>query len=91
MDSYEGIVEDGVVKLVGPVSLPEQTKVRVVPAEPAHAAAVSDEDVIAKQKAAWRELMKQVESDPRCQGSDNGWSVANNVDDVLYGGPDGPA
>lgn len=87
MDSIPAIYEDGVFKPVGEVSLPEQTEVRVtVAAERIE----RDADVIAKQQAAWRELFAQIKADPECREKPDGWSAANNVDDVLYGGPDGP-
>lgn len=87
MDSIPAIYEGGVFKPLGPVSLPERTEVQVSLPTPT----VSESDLIEKQRAAWRELLDRVEADPDCRGPDDGWSPANNVDEILYGGPNGPA
>jgi hypothetical protein len=87
MDSCHGIVEGGVVKMTGPVFLPEKTRVRIVPEESAPATDdIDSEEVILKQQAAWRELFAQIRDDPDCVGPDDGWDPARH-DEILYGGP----
>ena len=91
MESYEGIIEGGVAKFIGPISLPERTKVLIQPAEPVPVVNPIDSDeVIARQQAAWRDLFARMEADPDCKGPDDGWDAANH-DEILYGGPNGPA
>ncbi|QDV72986.1 hypothetical protein [Botrimarina mediterranea] len=91
MESYEGIIEGGVAKFIGPISLPERTKVLIQPAEPAPE--VNDkggEDLATRRRAAWEKLFAEIEADPDCKGPEDGWDPANH-DDILYGGPNGPA
>ena len=91
MDSYEGIVEGGVVKFVGPVSLPDQTKVHVLPTVPALEAIDDSDGELAKlRRANWEKLFKDMKADPDCLGPADGWSGADH-DEILYGGPNGPA
>lgn len=91
MESYEGIIEGGVAKFIGPISLPERTKVLIQPAEPVPAAnPVDSDEVIAKQQAAWRDLFARMNADPALKRDGDGFSGADH-DKVLYGGPNGPA
>lgn len=91
MESCHGIVEGGVVKMTGPVILPEKTRVRIVPEEPAPATDdINSEEVILKQQAAWRELFARMKADPQLRREGDGFSGADH-DKVLYGGPNGPA
>ncbi|MEQ8848154.1 antitoxin family protein [Botrimarina sp.] len=91
MDRVPAIYEDGVFKPLAPVSLPERTEVEIpLPARDAGALPESDEDRIARQEAALRAMFDEIDALPQRRNHD-GWSVANNADDVLYGGPNGPA
>lgn len=89
MESIPAIYEDGVFKPIKPVTLPERTEVMIslTQSEPAS----SSDGKADERRAALRDLLDRINSDPRCEGPQDGWSAANNVDDVLYGGPDGPA
>jgi predicted DNA-binding antitoxin AbrB/MazE fold protein len=88
MDSVPAIYEGGVFKPLQPVSLPERTEV-CIPL-PTTQATEDERTVVARQQAALRELFAEIDQLPQDR-NDDGWSVANNVDDVLYGGPNGPA
>jgi predicted DNA-binding antitoxin AbrB/MazE fold protein len=88
MDSVPAIYEGGVFKPLQPVSLPERTEVRIP--LPTTQATEDERTVVARQQAALRELFAEIDQLPQDR-NDDGWSVANNVDDVLYGGPNGPA
>lgn len=91
MQSYEGIVEGGVVKMTGPVILAEKTRVRIVPEEPApQTDDIDSEEVILRQQAAWRELFARMDADPDLKREGDDFSGADH-DKVLYGGPNGPA
>lgn len=84
-EPIDAIYENGVFKPLTPPNLPEKSQVVLtVGVRPEEANA----DTVARQKAAWRKLWKEAESKPH--DADEGWS-ATKVDDVLYGGPDGPA
>ncbi|MGL4513336.1 MAG: antitoxin family protein [Lacipirellulaceae bacterium] len=87
MDSIPVIYEGGVFKPLVPVSLPEMIRVRVSIVEKVEE--LSDAEVIQRQKQAWAKLFAQLDSLPKHE-NDDGWSVANNVDELLYGGPNGP-
>lgn len=91
MESYEGIIEGGVAKFTGPISLPERTKVLIQPAEPAPAVnGNGDVEQAERRRAAWVKLFAEIEADPDCKGPEDGWDPANH-DEILYGGPNGPA
>jgi len=90
MDSIPAIYEDGVFKPTGPVSLPERTEVRISLPASETALPVDDAEAAAKRKAALRELFDKIEADPDLQRPGDGFSGADH-DEVLYGGPDGPA
>lgn len=87
-NSIPAIFEDGVFKPVGPVSLPEHTEVMI--SVPAGAASEGQSAAIAAQREAMRLMLEDVNALPQHR-NDDGWSVANNADEILYGGPDGPA
>ncbi|MGL4513335.1 MAG: antitoxin family protein [Lacipirellulaceae bacterium] len=96
MDSIPAIYEGGVFKPLGPVSLPEKARVRVMEEEPGAPAdaptpTVVDPEKAARQRAALQRVFDLIDNNPECQGPDDGWSVANNADELLYGGPNGPA
>lgn len=92
MDGIPAIYEDGVFKPVGPVSLPEKAEVRVVlPSAPQEDKPPIDPATeVVDQRAVLEKLWADLDSLPRETNGD-GWSVANNADDLLYGGPNGPA
>ena len=84
----DAIYENGVFKPLTPPNLPEHTRAKVIPApEPVEE---SDDEVSARRKAALLKMLEETARMPQHQNND-GWSVANNADDLLYGGPKGPA
>ena len=100
---FDATYENGMLRPSVPLNLPEGAQVRVVIDHPTAAAAANggtpsplpspthnDDEIAAKQRAALQELFDKVDQLPQNTIND-GWSAANNVDDVLYGGPDGPA
>lgn len=97
---FDATYENGMLRPSVPLNLPEGAQVRVVIDHPTGAAANggtplpspthNDDEIAAKQRAAFQELFDKVDQLPQDTIND-GWSAANNVDDVLYGGPDGPA
>lgn len=87
MDSVPAIYEGGVFKPLQPVSLPERTEVCI----PLPAQAAAPGDLAAKRREALQRLFAEIDRDPGSRGPDDGWSVANNADAILYGGPNGPA
>jgi predicted DNA-binding antitoxin AbrB/MazE fold protein len=96
MDSIPATYEGGVFKPLQPVSLPEATQVDVIVREVAAAAdstapAAVDPEKLARQRAALQRMFDLIDNNPDLQGPDDGWSVANNADELLYGGPNGPA
>lgn len=84
----DAIYEDGVFKPLSPPDLPEKTPVKVIAAQVSEE---SDDEVATRQKTALEKLWAEIDADPEAAGPDDDWSVANNADDVLYGGPNGPA
>lgn len=88
MDNIPAIYEGGVFKPLQPVSLPERTEVSV--ALPSPAPIETPDDVAAKRREAVRRMFAEIDAIPQ-QPNNDGWSVANNADEILYGGPNGPA
>jgi predicted DNA-binding antitoxin AbrB/MazE fold protein len=93
MDSIPATYEGGVFKPLQPVSLPEATPVDVTVRTSAESSEVaasveSDAEKLARRRAALDRVWRDLDALPKHQNGD-GWSVANNADDVLYGGPDG--
>ena len=82
MDSVRAIYEGGVFKPLLPVSLPEGTEV-CIPL-PTAAKTECDEEVIAKQQAAWRDFFARMDADPELKREGDGFSGADH-DKVLYG------
>jgi predicted DNA-binding antitoxin AbrB/MazE fold protein len=77
----DAIYDNGVLKPLVPLSLPDQTRVKLTvetssPAEP--------NDKLAAQKAALRELWEEIDKLPQTRNND-GWS-ARQHDELLYGG-----
>jgi predicted DNA-binding antitoxin AbrB/MazE fold protein len=91
MDTIPVVYEGGVFKPLQPVSLPEATPAEVVVRAAAEVPTpVTDPEKAARQRAALQRVFDLIDSDPQCQGPDDGWTVANNADKLLYGGPNGP-
>jgi predicted DNA-binding antitoxin AbrB/MazE fold protein len=87
----DAIYDNGVLKPLEPLALPDQTRVKLtVEAESAAAPAAAPEsntvevEVLAKQKAALEEMRRKVDQLPQHRNND-GWSVRQH-DELLYGG-----
>lgn len=76
----DAIYENGVLKPLEPLALPDQTHVKItVDAEQE----TKESDKLAKQKAALREMWEEIDKLPQHKNND-GWS-ARQHDEVLYG------
>ena len=93
MERFDAIYEDGVIKPAQPLSLPDHSPIEVMvtpKVDPMEADVEEGEaTTIAKQKAALEDLWKRIDALPKHENKDE-WS-AKDHDDVLYGGPNGPA
>ncbi len=87
----DAIYDNGVLRPLEPLSLPDQTRVKLtldaeLRAPTSGSQSESDEedaDVLAKQQAALDELRRKVDQLPQHRNHD-GWSVRQH-DDLLYG------
>jgi predicted DNA-binding antitoxin AbrB/MazE fold protein len=86
----DAIYDNGVLKPLEPLSLPDQTRVKLtveaerpVAPEPLDEAKTGESEVLAKQKAALEELRRTIDQLPQHRNND-GWSVRQH-DEVLYG------
>lgn len=76
----DAIFEDGVLKPLEPLILPEQSRVKVT--VEASESAVATVDLLASQKAALQSLRAELDKIPQHQNND-GWSVRDH-DKLLY-------
>jgi len=86
----DAIYDNGVLRPMVPLALPDQTRVKLtveeeLPATPEGQARAeaAESEVLAKQKAALEELRRAVDQLPQHRNND-GWSVRQH-DEVLYG------
>jgi predicted DNA-binding antitoxin AbrB/MazE fold protein len=88
----DAIYDHGVLKPLEPLSLPDQTRVKLTveaqrptaPEQVQPKSGTGESDVLAKQKAALEELRRAVDQLPQHRNND-GWSVRQH-DELLYGG-----
>jgi predicted DNA-binding antitoxin AbrB/MazE fold protein len=80
MLEFDAVYEQGVIKPLSPLDLPENVQFRVVVASPL---APDDETAVARQKAALQLLWDEIDRLPPVQ-NDDGWSVRDH-DALLYG------
>lgn len=76
--SFEAIVDNGVLRPLTPIDLPDQSRVTVTVQESPDRTAKA-----AAQRAAIKELWRELKAVPQAKDED-GWSAANH-DDLLYG------
>lgn len=80
MLEFDAIYEQGVIKPLAPLDLPENVQFRVIVA----ASPASDDGTeVARQKAALQSLWDEIDRLPPVQNND-GWSVRDH-DALLYG------
>jgi predicted DNA-binding antitoxin AbrB/MazE fold protein len=80
-EQIDAIYDDGVLKPLVPLALPDKTRVKLtVESESAPVAA----EKLANQKAALEKLWQEIDEHSQRQNSD-GWS-ARQHDELLYGG-----
>jgi predicted DNA-binding antitoxin AbrB/MazE fold protein len=79
------IFENGLFRPLDPVSLGEQAVVSLVVGQPKPSATGVDEQTLARQQDALREMFDEADSLP-LERSDGGFSGADH-DQVLYGSP----
>jgi predicted DNA-binding antitoxin AbrB/MazE fold protein len=77
---FDAIFDNGVLKPLEPVILPDQSRFKVT-VEPAEVV-VDPQDVLAKQRAALLSLREELKKIPQHQNND-GWSVRDH-DKLLY-------
>jgi predicted DNA-binding antitoxin AbrB/MazE fold protein len=76
----DAIYDNGVLKPLVPLSLPDQTRVKLT----VETSSSEPDDKLAAQKAALRELWEKIDKLPQTRNND-GWSVRQH-DELLYGG-----
>jgi predicted DNA-binding antitoxin AbrB/MazE fold protein len=76
----EAIYDNGVLKPLVPLALPDQARVKLTVEEES---AVSPADKLARQKAALLAMWKEIDQQPKHENKD-GWSVRQH-DEILYG------
>jgi predicted DNA-binding antitoxin AbrB/MazE fold protein len=79
----DAIYDNGVLKPLEPLALPDHTRVKLTIASEADV--IDASATLAKQKAALRELWEEIDNLPQHR-NDDGWSVRQH-DDLLYGHP----
>jgi predicted DNA-binding antitoxin AbrB/MazE fold protein len=80
-EQIDAIYDNGVLKPLVPLSLPDKTRVKLtLELQPQSAMA----DKIASQQAALRKLWQELDQLPQTRNND-GWSV-RQLDELLYGG-----
>lgn len=87
----DAIYDNGVLKPLEPLSLPDQTRVKLTVEEDSAVAPpvvpepnAVDTEVLARQKAALEEMRRKIDQLPQHRNND-GWSVRRH-DEILYGG-----
>ena len=76
----DAIYDNGVLRPMVPLTLPDQSRVKLTVEEPA---ATVDSETLARQKAALESLWRELDKIPQHQNND-GWSVRQH-DELLYG------
>lgn len=77
---FDAIYDNGVLKPLEPVVLPDQSRVKVTVEAAEHVS--SDDAALAKQRAAFQELWAELDKLPQHKNND-GWSVRDH-DKLLY-------